>query len=490
MPLSVPQIDPTTATYHHALASDTTGITSPQFNKVDSGSFIADATTAMISIEVSASQQDPIAAAGSWTFYYADSTLVTPPLIINQQGAPRANVTVINIGNTGAYPATSYTKVKVTGLVIGRTYNWELAAGAVGYADLLALPDAPIAMSTSKANPAPSATQGRIGDRIVAVASATKLHVILQNHSTTVSDQILTGSGMPLTATRTTGAVAVSPNGLRVAVTNYNLNTVSVFDLSIPEIPVQVGSDIASTPSPFAVIWSDNDTFWVTDLFTVGHIQKFTGASGASPAAGTITTIDGALTFSITQLSITPDASKIVFTGSQPKVYWVNTATNGVTSVAAPSTAAIAACALSNTTAIVLYGATPSAAILTFASSTFGTAASSSAWASPLGIWGLSDAFSALVIENVANTTRGNIRHLMLPSSGSTSTIVEYTNWAATGTPTCATIDEHGNIYVCATLTGGTAWTITQWFGGVTNIRPSYNEFYGEKAIVQATPAH
>jgi hypothetical protein len=280
----------------------------------------------------------------------------------------------------------------------------------------------------------------------------------------------------------------VSPNGKRVAVINYSLNTFSLYDLTNPAIPVDiVGSFASNLTSPFCVVWSDNDTFWMFDYGIIGHFVKVTGASGGAPSVGAATAIDGTIVQAIGTVSVTPDGSKIILAGSQPKVYILTTATSVITSVAAPVSAAIAAGWLDNTHALVIYGPTPTAAILTVPALTFdtSTALASAALASPLGVYGFTDGHAALVIENVVNTTRGNVRHLMMPSSGATVNINEYTNWSGIGTPSCAAVDDHGNIYVC-TSNGN----MTQWYGTVFNIQPSYDTLYGHKAVIRVTPAH
>lgn len=479
-------------TYEYSLPTDVTNIITPNPNRLAGGSFVADAATVTLSVEVSASIEDAKAANAEIEFWYGDAALVSPPIIQNSQvTGPRANTTRIIVGGIAAYPATTKTEVKLTGLTAGHTYNWEISGGIVGYATLLPLPDTPQAIGVSDAVTVPGATAGVLGDRILAITSATKLHVMKQNHYTSVQDTIMTGSGMPLVSGRTGGQVAVSPNGSRIAVTNYNLNTVSVYDIASvvsngPGTPSLVAT-VASTPSPYAVVWSDNDTFWIADLFVIGHIQKFTGASGASPTAASALTLDGTIVQSIFSLQITPDNSKLLVagSGSNSKVYTVATATNTITSVTVPSGTGGMIGPLDNLTALVHYGAGPSMAVLTFSSMTFGTGVTNAAWATANVLMGFNDAKAALLILGVADTTRFNVRHIIMPASGATTALTEYVAWSAVGTPVCACTDDHGNIYVC-TSNGN----LSQWFGGVFHIRPTWLAFFGEKLIVRVTPAH
>lgn len=483
------------------------GLTSPASSVFKSGSFTAESTSIDFEFDLGVSYSEGLSGNAGITLAYTDAALKpTGRLHFTAQGVFPANVTFIACGTLGAMAgaATLHFKKRISGFTIGHTYRFELAAAIVGYATNVVLPDTPTGgVSCSNCSVTPNsiiANDGlHIGDCIVAACSATKMHLIKSNHLVTLKDELMTGAGKTLTGSRSAGNIAVSPDGKRVAVANFGVNSVSIFDISTAALlasPSQIGSDVTTTTSPNTLKWSpDSSTLWVGDYVAgAGHVQKITGAGypNTTPVAAAAVSLTDTGLF-ISYLDFTPDGTKLLVgcTGAR-KVYIVNTSSNAVGTVTLPgsNTTAYVFFASSNTLGYALLsgGGICDINLTTPAVGTVGVVAISTiASAQPYAAQ-LPDGYSCLVGLSSLPGDQLGARHILLPSQGGGPN--EYVGFpiftSANAHDICrgCAINDHGSFFLGATTN---VWI---YYGGKMHLANTSSAFTGEHLAVRIERAH
>lgn len=466
------------------LATDFTSYTSPGPKVLLSGSFVANASRVTLEIQVVGSQRDALAANASFQFYYASAaTVPTGPLAQKSQGAQRTGVTMLNVGAINSYPGQVSWSKRLSGLTVGATYRWDLTATIVGYADSVALPDAPLAVDVSDAVNVTTLASREFGDRIVAVVSATKLHLVQSNHTGNLSNKLRTGAGYALTASRSFGNVAVTPDGLRCLVAHYGVNKASVLDITTLATPTVVGgADLNTLTAPLAVAINPAGTIGVLADYaqTPTRLQRITTLN-ATPALQASFQLDAAAA-GITKMDFTPDGTKLLVAGGLAKVWKVDPTTQAVTAVATPSAKlAYQVCALSNTKALVAMGSNE-LAIWNLSTDTFSTVVSNAAWTSVQRLAPFGDGAHALLVRS---TSLAQESQVILPDALGDTNPESYVVFGQTATGVDGVNDNRGNIWLATSSPN----MLYVWFGAEFFCRPSLGGFYSEQAAVRVTPA-
>jgi hypothetical protein len=299
-------------------------VVSPQPIVIQSGTFTPKASS------VDAAISFDMQFLGSWGSNIVAALYVAPvgttPIIPFNGAALTAGVQQIIIGNS---PNISWAG-RIFSLTAGATYNWVLTLSVVGYYTLFELPETMACITCSSAlNGGPANNVGSYAlypltrypdyeDMIVVMNSATNLHILRLNNTLGYNQSLTTGPvGFPLVSGRSTGLSAVSPNGQRVAVANYALNTVSIYDISDP-VRMAWPKLIATVPSitgPYCVCWNAASTIVYVGSYVSsgsGQWQAITGANGATPTAGSAFSFAASEGLTMTQLALTPDGLHLV----------------------------------------------------------------------------------------------------------------------------------------------------------------------------------
>lgn len=465
-----------------------------------SGTFTAWASTVKASELLSSIYYGKEVGNGAYILYVGPHG-TTPLARASQGGALQANVQEISVGKA---PQLSNSGV-ISNLVVGQSYDWVLTVAIVGYAWGVTLPEVLTSVACSGLIDtllnSESTGLGGVGgvggesfppfnSTVVAFQSAANLHILVCSHVTGDPKVYLTtGNGYALRAGRTTGGIAVSPNGQKIAVSNYSNGNVDIFDVTnaanaaSPPAPVTATTTFG-TNTPFALAWGpDNSTLYVVQYAASGTCQwqKITGANGASPAVGSAQNLD-ANALGIVAAQVTPDGTKLV-TASGTHGYIVNTSTNAVTTFTLP--AAAAPLVASNTLA---YAVAPSNTTLYSINLSNGTV---TAVNSSLNIPSSGVVATALQPDNnslfvFTNAASGQVRQLDLRTGQVAGTL--YTSWGnatsagggATGAVGCAAISALGDFFVTQA-----SW-LNIWPGGQVQ---SLGAGFGHVGSVNFTPA-
>lgn len=396
-------------------------------------------------------------------------------------------------GAIGGLPGALHYQTLVTGLQPGVRYAFELSCSIVGYAQWISLPDAAQSIACSAIDGVANLSSPTFGDCLVGITSATKLHVIRSNHFKELVDVLVSGAGIALTAGRTNGQVAMSPDLKRAIVTNYTSGSITVFDLTNPAVPVKVGADITTTATPLAVCYSaDSSVAWLASEPAAAHpfVQKIS-TPGGTPSVGSA--IDLGQNSGVNAMELTPDASKLVCFPDPlfaTSACWiVNTSNNAVTTVTLPG-ALLQGSVQNNTTAWCVCSGGQLVKINLTAGTATAAGITVTNWIPAGGMKCFPDGNGAMVVNN--STSGGNTaRQILFPPLGATPT--EFVSWpgglsgANNAVSTNMCINSRGTMFWANAAPSN---YVTCYYGGAFFCRKSQEAFAGERAQVSFNPAN